>query len=81
MNISILGYGNLGSSIAKGLISFGDLNKLDIEKVLTMQGDPINLFMKAMIGVRDGLITPKQFKGIGTMLNNAIEGSAICPFS
>mgnify|MGYP001400902044 FL=1 len=57
------------------LQGFGDLNKLDIEKVLTMQGDPINLFMKAMIGVRDGLITPKQFKGIGTMLNNAIEGS------
>jgi len=54
---------------------FGDLKQIDIEKVLTMQGDPINLFMKAMIGIRDGMITPKQYKGVMTMLNNAIEGS------
>lgn len=40
-----------------------------------MQGDPINLFMKAMISIEKGLITPKQFKGVMTMLNNAIEGS------
>ena len=33
-----------------------------------MQGDPINLFMKAMIQVQDGLITPKQYKGVMTML-------------
>ncbi len=54
---------------------FGDLRAFDIEKLLTMQGDPINLFMKAMIGIRGGMITPKQFKGVMTMLNNAIEGS------
>jgi hypothetical protein len=54
---------------------FGDLKTLDIEKILTMQGDPINLFMKSMIAIKDGLITPKQFKGVMTMLNNAIEGS------
>jgi hypothetical protein len=47
----------------------------DIDKLLTLQGDPINLFMKSMIQVRDGLITPKQFKGVQTMLNNAISGS------
>ena len=48
----------------------------DIEKVLTMQGDPINMFMKAMIQIGDNtLLTPKQFKGVMTMLNNAIEGS------
>ncbi len=47
----------------------------DIDKLLTLQGDPINLFMKSMIQVRDGLITPKQFKGVQTMLNNAIAGS------
>lgn len=54
---------------------FGDLRAVDIEKLLTMQGDPINLFMKAMVGIREGLITPKQYKGVMTMLNNAIEGS------
>jgi len=47
----------------------------DIEKLLTMQGDPINLFMKSMLQIRDGFITPKQFKGVMTMLNNAISGS------
>jgi len=48
---------------------------MDIEKLLTMQADPINLFMKSMMQIRDGLITPKQFKGVMTMLNNAIQGS------
>jgi len=48
---------------------------MDIEKLLTMQADPINLFMKSMIQIRDGFITPKQFKGVMTMLNNAIQGS------
>ena len=47
----------------------------DIDKILTMQADPINQFMKAMLQIRDGMITPKQFKGVMTMLNNAIEGS------
>lgn len=47
----------------------------DIDKLLTMQGDPINLFMKAMLQIESGLITPKQFKGVMTMLNNAIQGS------
>ena len=47
----------------------------DVQKLLTMQGDPINLFMKSMLAIRDGMITPKQFKGVMTMLNNAIEGS------
>ena len=32
MNISILGYGNLGSSIANGLKSFDSLNKLYVTK-------------------------------------------------
>ena len=54
---------------------FGDLNVKDVQKLLTMQGDPINLFMKSMIAIQDGLISPKQFKGVMTMLNNAIEGS------
>ena len=54
---------------------FRDLKPEEIEKVLTMQGDPINLFMKSMIAIRDGLITPKQYKGVMTMLNNAIQGS------
>ena len=54
---------------------FRDLKPEEIEKVLTMQGDPINLFMKSMIAIRDGLITPKQYKGVMTMLNNAIEGT------
>ena len=47
----------------------------DVQKLLTMQGDPINLFMKSMLAIRGGMITPKQFKGVMTMLNNAIEGS------
>ena len=40
-----------------------------------MQGDPIKLFMKAMLQVENNLITPKQLKGVMTMLNNAIQGS------
>tara|TARA_Y100001938_G_scaffold27901_1_gene37549 strand:- start:3922 stop:7041 length:3120 start_codon:yes stop_codon:yes gene_type:complete len=60
---------------ARYIEDVGDLKAFDIEKLLTMQGDPINLFMKAMVGIEDGLITPKQFKGVMTMLNNAIEGS------
>ena len=32
MNISILGYGNLGSSIANGLKSFDSLDKLYVTK-------------------------------------------------
>ena len=47
----------------------------DIDKLLTMQGDPINLFMKSMMQIQDGLITPKQYKGVMHMLNNAIQGS------
>jgi len=47
----------------------------DIDKILTMQADPINMFMKSIMQIRDGMITPKQFKGVMTMLNNAIEGS------
>jgi len=58
------------------LSGFGGPAKIqDIEKLLTMQGDPINLFMKSMMQIQDGLITPKQFKNVGTMLNNAIQGS------
>tara|TARA_R100000353_G_scaffold173666_1_gene140262 strand:- start:427 stop:3546 length:3120 start_codon:yes stop_codon:yes gene_type:complete len=60
---------------ARYIEDVGDLKAFDIEKLLTMQGDPINLFMKAMVAIEDGLITPKQFKGVMTMLNNAIEGS------
>lgn len=53
----------------------GAARQQDIDKLLTMQGDPINLFMKAMLQVENNLITPKQFKGVMTMLNNAIQGS------
>ena len=56
--------------------SFGGPAQIkDIDKLLTMQGDPINIFMKAMLQIENGLITPKQFKGVMTMLNNAIQGS------
>jgi hypothetical protein len=51
------------------------LRQIDIDKFLTGQGDSINMFMKAMLQIEDGLISPKQFKGVMRMLNNAIEGS------
>ena len=57
------------------LQKFGAAPIKDIEKLLTMQGDPINVFMKSMMQVQEGMITPKHFKGIMTMLNNAISGS------
>jgi len=58
------------------LSGFGGAARLqDIDKLLTMQGDPINIFMKALMQIENGLITPKQFKGVMTMLNNAISGS------
>ena len=53
----------------------GAARQQDIDKLLTMQGDPINIFMKALMQIENGLITPKQFKGVMTMLNNAIQGS------
>jgi len=58
------------------LSGFGGAARIqDIDKLLTMQGDPINLFMKSMMQIQEGLITPKQYKGVMTMLNNAIQGS------
>ena len=58
------------------LSGFGAARIQDIDKLLTMQGDPINLFMKSMLQIgEDTMITPKQYKGVMTMLNNAIQGS------
>ena len=53
----------------------GNLPIKDIDKVLTSSGDPLNLFMQATAAIKDGMITPKQYKGLITMLNRAIEGS------
>ena len=52
-----------------------DIPLKDIDKILTNASDPINTFMKAMIAIEDNLISPKQYKGVMTMLNRAIEGT------
>jgi len=52
------------------------VNIKDIDTLLKAQGDPLNLFMVATKSISDeGLITPKQYKGLMQMLNRAIEGS------
>ena len=53
----------------------GDIPTKDIDKILLNAGDPINTFMKAMVAIGDDPITPKQFKGLMTMLGRAIEGT------
>jgi len=52
-----------------------DIPLKDIDKILTNASDPINSFMKAMIAIEDNLISPKQYKGVMTMLGRAIEGT------
>jgi hypothetical protein len=63
------------SDYLSGFSGSAPVKQIDIDKILTMQSDPINMFMKSMIQLQDNMITPKQFKGVMTMLNNAIEGS------
>jgi hypothetical protein len=53
----------------------GDIPLKDIDKILTQGSDPINTFMKAMVSIGDNAISPKQYKGVMTMLNRAIEGT------
>ena len=53
----------------------GDIPIKDIDKILTNASDPINTFMKAMVAIGDNAISPKQYKGVMTMLNRAIEGT------
>ena len=88
MNISILGYGNLGGSIAKGLISFGDLNKLYITKkdVKTLSQ---NIEDKRYILTSNNLnavsdsniifltVQPKQFKGLAEEIKGHINSDQI----
>lgn len=88
MNISILGYGNLGGSIAKGLISFGDLNKLYITKkdVKTLSQ---NIEDKRCILTSNNLnavsdsniifltVQPKQFKGLAEEIKGHINSDQI----
>ena len=66
---------NLFPEFSRYVDGFGDLDTKTLEKVLTKSGDPINTFMKAMLAIGDGRITPSQFKGVMTMLGRAIEGS------
>ena len=54
---------------------FGDAPLKDIDKILLNATDPINTFMKAMVAISDNAISPKQYKGVMTMLNRAIEGT------
>jgi len=63
--------------------SFGDLfpsteqafTSKNIDEVLKQSGDPINLFYDAMDAIGTNMITPKQYKGVIQMLNNAIQGT------
>ena len=63
--------------------SFGDLfpdtqrslQAKNIDEVLKQSGDPINLFYDAMDAIGTNMITPKQYKGVIQMLNNAIQGT------
>jgi hypothetical protein len=51
--------------------------KMEVEQLLKAEGDPLNLFMKAIRAIdQEALITPKQYKGLMQMLNRAIEGTA-----
>ena len=55
---------------------FGEVDQKNLDLVLTKSGDSINNFMKAILAIpNEGLITPKHFKNINTMLGRAIEGS------
>jgi|8_EtaG_2_1085327.scaffolds.fasta_scaffold00318_19 hypothetical protein len=47
----------------------------NIDEVLKGSGDPINLFYEAMDAIGTNMITPKQYKGVIQMLNNAIQGT------
>ena len=47
----------------------------NIDETLKQTGDPINLFYEAMDAVGTNMITPKQYKGVIQMLNNAIQGT------
>ena len=53
----------------------GDRPVMEINKILKMDGDPLNLFMHAVDGIGDEMITPKQYKGLMVMMNRAIEGT------
>ena len=63
--------------------SFGDLfpsterafTSKNIDEVLKKSGDPINLFYDAMDAIGTNMITPKQYKGVIQMLNNAIQNT------
>jgi len=50
-------------------------NAKNIEEVLQKSGDPVNLFYDAMDAIGTNMITPKQYKGVIQMLNNAIQGT------
>jgi hypothetical protein len=47
----------------------------NIDETLKQTGDPINLFYDAMDAIGTNMITPKQYKGVIQMLNNAIQGT------
>jgi hypothetical protein len=47
----------------------------DINKLLKMEGDPLNLLMKAVYAIENNAITPMQYKGLMQMMNRAIEGT------
>ena len=55
-------------------------NAKNIEEVLQKSGDPVNLFYQAMDAVGTNMITPKQYKGVIEMLNNAIQGTEFKTF-
>ena len=52
----------------------GEIPVKDIEKILQGSGDPLNLFMRSVIGMGDNT-TPLGYKGIIQQLNRAIEGT------
>ena len=84
MNISILGYGNLGVSIANGLRSFDDLNKLYItkkdvrnlkhnieDKRCILTSNNLNAVSKSDIIFLT--VQPKQFKGLAEEIKTHIN--------
>ena len=88
MNISILGYGNLGRSIANGLKSFDNLKKLyvtkkDIEnlrhniedKKCILSNDNLNAVSNSSIIFLT--VQPKQFKGLAKEIKSHINSDQI----
>ena len=88
MNISILGYGNLGRSIANGLKSFDNLKKLyvtkkDIEnlrdktedKKCILSSDNLNAISNSSIIFLT--VQPKQFKGLAKEIKSHINSDQI----